>query len=80
MVIVSAVRRNPGADVGFLSDKRRLNVALTRAKRCCVFLGCVRTLSRSKSEDLKALVADAERRRVIVSEEEVREWVRGFAS
>ena len=75
VVVVSAVRCTPGADVGFLSDRRRLNVALTRAKRLCVFLGCARTLSGSKSEDLRALVADARRRELVVSEEEVRRWV-----
>mmetsp|Transcript_33307 Transcript_33307/g.42783 ORF Transcript_33307/g.42783 Transcript_33307/m.42783 type:complete len:241 (+) Transcript_33307:1189-1911(+) len=44
VIIISAVRSNEFAKVGFLSDWRRLNVAVTRAKRGIVVIGDPRTL------------------------------------
>jgi senataxin len=75
VVVISAVRCNARGDVGFLADPRRLNVALTRAKSACVFVGCVRTLRASGSADLRALVRDAERRGLIATEAEARAWL-----
>ncbi|KAF2185701.1 P-loop containing nucleoside triphosphate hydrolase protein [Zopfia rhizophila CBS 207.26] len=45
-VIVSMVRSNPDHDVGFLGEKRRLNVAMTRPKRHLAVIGDSETVGR----------------------------------
>jgi hypothetical protein len=77
VVVLSAVRANDGGAVGFLSDKRRLNVALTRARQLCVVLGNASTLARSGG-DLGALVEEARGRGAMVGEGEVREWLNSW--
>ncbi|MDC0525349.1 AAA domain-containing protein [bacterium] len=44
-IIISTVRSNESKSIGFLRDRRRLNVALTRARRGLVIVGDVKTLS-----------------------------------
>lgn len=46
VILVSLVRSNEKGEVGFLSDTRRMNVALTRARRCLVVIGDSATLGR----------------------------------
>ncbi len=44
LIIISLVRSNSTGEIGFLSDKRRMNVAMTRAKRKLVIIGDSSTL------------------------------------
>ena len=39
VIYISLVRSNPNQEIGFLSDIRRMNVAITRAKRKLVVIG-----------------------------------------
>ena len=49
VIIFSCVRSNPERNVGFLSESRRLNVALTRAKRGLIVIGDPDTLRSDKN-------------------------------
>ncbi|KAK1282076.1 hypothetical protein QJS10_CPB22g01375 [Acorus calamus] len=53
-IIISMVRSNSKKEVGFLSDKRRMNVAVTRARRQCCLVCDTETVSSDKF--LKRLV------------------------
>lgn len=43
-ILISCVRSNSEGEIGFLADTRRMNVALTRAKRCLLVIGDSATL------------------------------------
>ncbi len=45
VVYISLTRSNSGADIGFLADTRRMNVAMTRARKKLVVIGDSATLS-----------------------------------
>ena len=45
LIIISFVRSNPQKKVGFLSEIRRINVTVPRAKRYCFVIGDIETLS-----------------------------------
>ena len=44
-IVISLVRPNPECEIGFLSDTRRMNVALTRARRKLLVVGDMATLA-----------------------------------
>ncbi len=46
IIYISLVRSNEQGEIGFLSDIRRMNVAMTRARRKLVIVGDSATLSR----------------------------------
>jgi superfamily I DNA and/or RNA helicase len=48
IVYISLVRSNNNGDIGFLKDYRRMNVAMTRAKKKLVIIGDSATLSNDK--------------------------------
>jgi ATP-dependent RNA/DNA helicase IGHMBP2 len=45
LILISLVRSNVKGEIGFLSDTRRMNVAMTRAKRKLIMIGDSATLS-----------------------------------
>ena len=60
IIIFSAVRSNPMNEIGFLSNRNRINVAFTRAQHCLVIVGNAKTLSKG-SNDWEAMIEQFKR-------------------
>ncbi|MCR4680143.1 MAG: hypothetical protein K5636_00835 [Bacteroidales bacterium] len=48
IILISMVRDNEQGSIGFLKDIRRMNVAITRAKRKLIVVGNCETLSKNE--------------------------------
>ncbi|KAK0573169.1 hypothetical protein LWI29_003912 [Acer saccharum] len=77
IIILSTVRCNNGGYIGFLSDPKRVNVALTRARYCLWILGNERTLTRSESV-WENLVRDAKDRQCFFNVDEDQDLARAI--
>ncbi|MEV6523120.1 AAA domain-containing protein [Longispora sp. NPDC051575] len=55
VVVYGFTRSNPRGDIGFLSELRRLNVAISRSKEQLVLVGDVDTLGNARHPEFRAL-------------------------
>lgn len=68
VIVISFVRSNKKKVVGFLEEARRINVSITRAKRCCIIIGDAQTLQSDKK--LKNLVDFCKNQGFLINYEE----------
>ncbi|KAB1211382.1 putative helicase MAGATAMA 3 [Morella rubra] len=78
VIIISTVRSNGNGSVGFLSNRQRANVALTRARYCLWILGSGVTLLNSDSV-WKKVVLNAKQRECFYNAHENKNLARAIA-
>ena len=66
IIIISTVRSNYDGNIGFLSDLRRLNVAITRAKRKLIIIGNKETLKSNPTYERLINFVESENLLVII--------------
>ncbi|VVA94176.1 unnamed protein product [Arabis nemorensis] len=79
IIIVSTVRSNGIGRIGFLANRRRTNVLLTRARFCLWILGNEATLMNSKSV-WRNLIQDSKERNCFYNAEEDKSLAQAIAS
>uniref|UniRef100_A0A5B6ZB49 Helicase MAGATAMA 3 n=1 Tax=Davidia involucrata TaxID=16924 RepID=A0A5B6ZB49_DAVIN len=79
VIIISTVRCNESGSIGFLSNRQRANVALTRARYCLWILGNGATLIKNNSV-WKKLIKDAETRGCLFNANEDNNLVQAIKS
>ena len=66
IIIISTVRSNDKGEIGFLKDLRRLNVAITRAKRKLIIIGNSHTLKSDETYERLINYVDSKDLRVVL--------------